>query len=286
MEATIQSVSDALLRFVSEAPEQKILGAKLGGLLRTACPTFSPSQFQSRNLRQFIRTYVPGIVEKGKSGPDYVYALSSSGEPYSSITDLSLVVNRAPQTTFEWKAFSNPSYPFVLTVNRLTGEFQTETQEAVPTEPWAILPKPSSDDHLQIARDFVQTLSEHTRTTLTETLAHPLWFRSFTAASRTSGVGSDWSSFRTSRLREMFDKAIEELGIPAVVKSGPTSSIPPRRGASRIMHNRRADVPSPSREMALRRLVQLVVAEMPISDLRNLVLPIGRVIDHIDELLK
>jgi hypothetical protein len=285
MQDTIQSVGELLLKFVSEAPGQQILGAKLGGLLRAEYPTFSPSQFQSRNLRQFIRTYVPDIVDRGRSGPDYCYGLASSVE--TSQCDSERTGATAPRTAFDWKAYSNPAYPFVLAANRMTGEYQTRSQDAVPSEPWVVLPKPTSDDHLHIAREFVQTLSEPMRTTLAEILAAPLWFTKFSAAAKRSGLGSSWASFRTSRLREKFDHSLITLGIPNVAEK-PVPAPLASRSYSNPSPNapfRRLDVKSPARETALRKLVQLVVADMAISDLRELALPIGKVMDHIDEIL-
>ena len=150
-----------------------------------------------------------------------------------------------------------------------------------------VVPKPTSEDHLQIARDFEQTLSEPTRTTLAAILGETVWFVNFSAAARNCGVGSNWASFRTSRLKELFDSSVAALGIPKIAEkpllaTSSRSQANPHTNAPFSLPNR-----SPlSREEALRRLVQLVVAEMPISDLRELALPIGKVIDHNDEFLK
>lgn len=286
MDSTIQSVAALLERFVTRTPGQLILGAQLGGLLRAECPNFSPSQFQARNLRQFIRTYVPEIVERGRSGPDYYYGLPSAEGVFPSALESRSISVKPPQPTFDWKAFSNPSYPFVLAANRSSGEFQTRTQNAVVAEPWVTVPKPTTDDHLQIARDFVQTLADPSRTALTEILARPIWYTSFSAAARQYGVGSSWASFRISRLREFLDRALVSLGIPRLTERPSATSLP-RAYANRLPTppNPRLDPPKSSRETALRKLVQLVVAEMPISDLRELALPIGKVMDHIDEIL-
>lgn len=289
MGTTIQPVVDLLLKFVTEAPGQRILGARLGMLLKTECPAFSPAQFQSRNLRQFIRTYAPGIVEQGKSGPDFFYALSGAAE--STLASSGFIepsVVRAPRTTFDWKAFSNPSYPFVLAANRETGEFQTRNQGAEIAEPWVTLPKPTSDDHLQIARDFVQTIPEPNRSILAEGLASPVWFTNFSTVVRQHGLGSSWATYRTSRLRELFDRSLTELGIPAAEGKAEASSPFVRYSSRSTGWARRVEAKAqftPSEE-ALRKLVQLVVAEMPISDLRELSLPVGRVFDHIGGILK
>lgn len=129
MSISIQSISDILVQGISAAPNQRILGARLGALLRTAYPGFSPADFQSRNLRQLIRTYVPAVEEKGRSGPDFIYglALGSSGQVSGHPSVPSRFPDNKPSpspTAFDWKAFSSPSYPFSLAANTETGEFQ------------------------------------------------------------------------------------------------------------------------------------------------------------------
>ncbi len=291
MENTLQSVSEFLLKSINDAPSQRILGAQLGGLLKSACPNFSPSEFQSRNLRQFIRTHVPAIEEKGRSGPDYIYGLASSADPQP--IEGGPALPRSPsasglRTSFDWKAFSNPSYPFVLAANRDTGAFQSQRPNARLSEPWVLLPKPTPEDHLQIARDFVQTLPEATREILGAVLADPIWYATFSTVAKSNGVGPEWASFRTLRLRETFDTSLAAAGIPGQramparpygVRSAMTS---PRA----VVTSSRLDKPSNSREQALRRLVGLVIADLPLGDLRELALPVGRVFDHIDEILK
>lgn len=290
LETTIQSVSELLLKLISDAPRQRILGAQLGGLLKTACPSFSPSEFQSRNLRQFIRAHIPAIEEKGRSGPDYIYGLASTDEArapggVSALSRPQFVPSL--RTSFDWKAFSNPSYPFVLAANRDTGEFQSLRPNTTLPDPWVILPKPTPTDHLEIAREFVQTLLEPTRGVLAEALTDPIWYASFSGVAKNHGVGSEWAMFRTSHLRKAFDKSIAAAGIPAKKVGLPTAeAVSPAMTSRSTTGASHLEASSLSREKALRRLVQLVIADLPIGDLRELALPIGRVFDHIDEILK
>lgn len=288
MEITSQSISESLIKFVSDAPGKVILGARLGGLIRAAHPTFSPSLFHSRNLRQFIHTHVPEIVERGRSGPDYFYGLASAGEGGTLSSFEALPFVPRSRTTFDWKVYSNPSNPFVVVANRFTGELQTRTRRTEVSEPWVEIQKPTSEDHLQIARDFLKAIPEPAQSTLSKILAEPLWYVNFSASARNCGIGSDWATFRTSHLRDLFNKSLAELGIPKTTERPwsrpayiPYPYSPPARVAPSIQN-----LQGSSREAAIRKLVQLVVAELPLSALRELALPIGKVIDHIDEILK
>ena len=290
LETTLQSVSEFLLKSVIDAPSQRILGAQLGALLKSAHPSFSSSDFQSRNLRQFIRTHLPAIEEKGRSGPDFIYGLTTSagselfksGAAHSGFPSVPTL-----RTSFDWKAFSNPSYPFVLLANRDTGEFQSRRPGADLPEPWVTLPKPTPNDHLEIARDFVQTLTGPTREVLDGVLASPIWYASFSAIAKSHGVGSEWASFRTSRLRKAFYAAITSAGVPArEARLAAYETTPPGVAPRSMVAGSHLDASGFSREKALRRLVELVIADLPLGDLRELALPIGRVFDHIDEILK
>jgi len=288
MEITPQSISESLIKFVSDAPGKVVLGARLGGLIRAAHPTFSPSLFHSRNLRQFIHTHVPEIIERGRSGPDYYYGLASNGEGVALPALSAPPFSSRSRTTFDWKVYSNPSNPFAVVANRLTGELEIRTQRSGLSEPWVEVPKPTSEDHLQIAREFVKTLPETAQPPLSSLLNDSLWYVSFSATARNCGVGSSWAAFRTSHLRNRFSTSLAELGIsktterpwskPAYI---PYPNSPPTREAPTVQN-----LQGSSREAAIRKLVQLVVAELPLNALLELALPIGKVIDHIDEILK
>jgi hypothetical protein len=292
MSISIQSISDILVQGISAAPNQRILGARLGALLRTAYPGFSPADFQSRNLRQLIRTYVPAVEEKGRSGPDFIYGLAlDSTRPVPGHPS---VLARLPDNqtspapaTFDWKAFSNPTYPFSLAANTETGEFQAIAGTEV-TPPWVPLPKPTSEDHHGIAKAFTETLSGEVRQPLERVLEDPKWFVTFSSAAKRLGVGTAWAVFRTSQLRDRFRASLSVLGIPPRINSALANR---RSAASLVAAGSSSSIPQSrytelSQEERLRRLVSLVIADLPISDLRALNLPVGAVFDHIDEITK
>jgi hypothetical protein len=156
--------------------------------------------------------------------------------------------------------------------------------------PWIVIRKPTTEEHLAIARAFVDSLHENLREPLNRVLSEPKWFLRFSPTARGFGLGAAWAAFRTARLKDIFENEMKSLGIPER-KPSPRVDIPdhsPVRSneAAAALSHRRESPRDDDKERALRRLVQLVISDLPISDLRALSLPVGRVFDHLDEVLK
>ena len=296
-ELEVKSVAEALLNIVDSAPGQTILGARLGALLKGECPTFTPFSFQCRNLRQFISVHVPLVEERGRSGPDYVYGPASKGgkrpHPQSAVLP-PLKLGSGMVSSFNWRAFTHPTYPFQLVVNRADGDYRVVPLGESIAEPWVSVPKTTPERHLEIAKAFAESMVDEICQSLNRVLTEPKWFINFSTVARRLGVGGQWSIFRTSRLKETFNEALTNLGIPEAPK---TSTIPK---ASATPISSQSDAPLLSGSLAtkrqgrtgtfgddlLRSLIQRVIADLPSSDLRAISLPVGRVLDSLSELQK
>ena len=116
-----------------------MLGVRLGASLRAYFPNFNPYAYQCRNLRQFIASYVPAVSEKGRSGADLVYGIADppirdaapipQGTLFPHLTEPEY--GRLPMSSYNWKAYSNPGHPFVVTANRETGMLQALPQGTI-----------------------------------------------------------------------------------------------------------------------------------------------------------
>lgn len=273
-DSSIQPIVSALLDIVSNSPTQRVLGARLGAMLKATSPDFNPALFGCRNLREFIRTRIPEIEERGRSGPDLLYGLASSPRPQQ----ISFPVPTAgtsfvppPTTAFNWRAFTNPSYPYLLAANAETGEFKVVALGIGLPAPWVPLAKPTPEDHLAIARAFLSTRDATEKTSLEALLAEPKWFIGFSAAAKRLGLANAWGSFRTAQLRARFEDALREANIPQ--KATPVSEGSPRALAAPT------EAIHPTTDAQLRDLVLRIVGEMSIEQLRELRLPVGRVFD-------
>jgi hypothetical protein len=214
MISPIQIAAEAISKIIATSPSQRVLGAKLGAQLRVADPGFTPVAFQCRNLRQFIKSHVPAIEEKGRSGPDFIYGPASVKAQPDPVNQSQVAFVTAPTTAFNWRAFSSPSYPFHLIANRDTGEFEASAIGAELVPPWIVIRKPTTEEHLAIARAFVDSLHENLREPLNRVLSEPKWFLRFSPTARGFGLGAAWAAFRTARLKDIFENEMKSLGIP------------------------------------------------------------------------
>ena len=80
----------------------------------------------------------------------------------------------------------------------------------------------------------------------------------------------------------MFEASLKELGISPNSQALPISGAVP----SALQLKSPVVAIASSTEISLRSLVELVIADMPLCDLRELRLPIGKVFDRIRELTR
>ncbi len=258
-----------------------MLGVHLGSALRGTFRDFQPFHYRCRNLREFIRVHVPAVAEKGRSGQDVIYTIVSAEKaenaakpPSSPTTPTS---DRLPtQGGYDWKAYSNPGYPFVIGANRHSGVLRTFPQGSVPPEPWVIIPKPTSEIHIEIAREFVSTLSEPCRANLEAVLRDPKWYVRFSATALRNGCSREWQAFRRDKLIERFESSLRELSISTTAGVLRHSPVPMKRLS---VHAMAEPAPPIGEEARFRDLVRKVILELPLDDLRSLKLPVGVVFD-------
>jgi len=198
-----QEISNKIIQLVREAQGGTMLGVRLGASLRVYFPTFNAYTYRCRNLRHFIRTYVPAVSEKGRSGADVLYTITDvttqnafpfvpQDSPTQAPGDPEYV--RLPTSTYNWKAYSNPAHPFVIAVNRETGALQVFPEDMALTEPLVVLPKPTAEFHSEIAREFTSNLPEPLRTSLAALLHDPKWYVRFSSVAMRNGVGTKMGS--------------------------------------------------------------------------------------------
>jgi hypothetical protein len=276
----LQDVSNRITELVSAAPNQTMLGVHLGSALRGTFRDFQPFHYRCRNLREFIRMHVPALAEKGRSGQDVIYTITAE-KAENAVQPQSAAVTPTTdglltQSGYDWKAYSNPGYPFLIGANRHSGMMRTFPQGTVPPEPWVIIPKPTSETHTEIAREFVSTLSEPCRTSLEAVLRDPKWYVRFSAAALRSGCSRQWQAFRRDKLIGLFNSSLRDLSIPTFPGAVRHTAMPVRKG---IAHATVAPAPPLSEEARLRDLVRQVISELPLHDLRSLRLPVGVVFD-------
>jgi hypothetical protein len=281
---TLQEVSSQIVNFIKSSPGQTCLGVHLGIFLKNTVLGFSPLHYQCRNLRQFIRVHVTDVSEVGRAGLDIRYGVGQTVTMPLGTTSAVIPPVRLPVVDFvslpvdppDWKAYANPGHPFSIAVNGETGEIETVPDSSTPSAPWVVIPKPSTEVHHGIATDFVSTLPFEAQPVFRRALTDPRWYVHFSGLAKQQGVAPQWAAFRRTRLIEAFNTSLRELGVsisPRALRGRGASSDVSLRVADRTFNRAQQD------EASFRELMQRVVAELPIGELRLLKLPVGVVFD-------
>lgn len=277
-------IGTEISRLVQTSPNGQILGSALAVLVKRFHPDFRAEDFGCRNLRDFIRMYSKGVFEIAKRGTDVLYsasllpAMSEGSTRAQEFRDMHAVPAHPPRPilpTQAWKTFTSPNEFYRLFANRASGEFRVLRRGDPPlSEPWVLVQSCLPSVHLQIARDFTENLSDEVaKIELAKVLGLESWWTHFFLAARRFGLEREWSAFRRRKLHAELDQQLKSLGVPLPVS--------PRRANSPA---KSFAVPPPVvDDMFLRRIASAVIGKLPSSDLREVWLPLGYVLDEIGE---
>ena len=284
----LTKITDKIVEIVGAAEGETMAGVRLGAALKTNFPSFAPAVYQCRNLRLFIKTHVPKVVEKTYTGVDVIYKLASPVPSEQDASQPSPIVAPAPDPApfiglpadpVTWKAYSNPAYPFMVIANRETGELKAVGEHETPREPWVSIPKLSPAVHNQIATDFVSSLSDGGRkTALTNMLAEPQWYVDFFATTRRLALNQQWGLFKRQQLIRNFAAALTERGV-TTAPAAPRHDFSPGRAA--FTTRKGVETKRHPDDAQLRELVSRLAFTLPIDELRSIRMPIGFVLDAV-----
>ncbi len=70
---SVQTIAQKAYDLVAQTPDKTMIGSRLGALLKLEFPDFSPLQFRTRNLRQFVKAHVPSLLERPNAGVDILF---------------------------------------------------------------------------------------------------------------------------------------------------------------------------------------------------------------------
>jgi hypothetical protein len=289
-----EEVASNISSLVESSRDQKITGAQLSVLIRHKLPDFLPERHGCRNLRDFIQRFVPGITQVDRSGADIVYGVHRSDTPKSNYTGISIASNSSvtpPEASGPrpdayirsevWRTFVTPSSPFKLYANGESGAVEVIPPRSEPLQsPWVQIPPCPAEVHRQIARDFIASLSdEPSRKALESTLTQSgLWWNSYFSVSQQLGLEWRWKQYRRRRIVTELESSLKEHGVPFTRMLAASST---RRPTSQPLPARSTASADLSEETMLRSLAIDVVRNMQISELRELKVPLGYVIDAL-----
>ncbi len=279
MSASVQEISKAIRDIVAEAGQ--VPGSRLSATLKERSPGWTPAEFGVRSLREFVAAHVPGVIVVGRTGMDVLYGLTGSEPPPAPSPGVAQVPTSDPDF---WRIWVSPNSPFALVVNRSGANIKAVRRGESPAPAGHVLLEPPGVDvHRGIARKFSETVPEDLRARLLAALEKSSdgWWQSWLRELRGSVHLGPWNTFRRSafedRLREQLSAAalsdpdIEH--VLATIRDHHLAVAPRKRRASHAVDVVNADADS------LRRIVLAAVARMSPSELRDLRLPLGIVLD-------
>jgi len=282
LDATV--IAADLSRLVQNSPQQKILGSALAVLLKRGYPDFRPEDYGCRNLREFVRRYVREVFEGGRKGSDVLYSAAllptmaeepARAQEFTKISEAPSFIRRSHVDPAVWKTFASPNAPYRIYANRETGELRVlQAQRIAPEGPWVQVSSCPAETHLQIAKEFLSGLAdEPAKAQLTKILDLDSWWDHFFFSARNFGVEKQWSAFRRRRLRDELVKQLQTLGVPLTASVRPAVPEPP----TGVIELQTAE----ENDSRLRAITSGIIRRMPVSDLREIWLPLGYVLDEL-----
>lgn len=268
-------VSEVVRRLVSDAGEA--VGAKLAMDLKAAVPDWSAANYGCRSLSDFVVTHVPGVVVAGRSGMDVVYrpaTAAASGERAGTADTLAL-----PGDT--WRTWVSPASPFALAVNAADGSTLVLKRTDEVPDGHVLVEPANAEDHRVIALDFLGHVPESAHELLRDIIESPeqRWWRHWLSEMEKLGQLSAWNSYRHDRLRRLLKTRLEAAGITEPVREAAAQAVAqgrlPRPGKARVRETRNM--------VGVRAIVASVIGRMSDEELRDLRLPVGLVLDVLDE---
>jgi hypothetical protein len=266
------NVRESLLEILRNAGPAGVAGSQVAARLRDDDPTFSPGRHGAASLRALIGTLVPEASEIGRSGTDVVYALGAATSPRRSSDNL-------------WRVWVSPRSPHVLAVDLQTGAVRMLTKGAAVGPSEARIEPASEAEHRQVAERFLAT----------ETAATPgldvalkkgeaSWWRDWILALRTDADAAQrWQQHRVKELQALLAARLratmkEDTATAALAH---ITSKPATTGRAAQASGRRVE--RRGTRSSLVALVQTVVARMYDDELRELKLPLGLVLEALDD---
>lgn len=269
----------------------KILGSQLGGLLNTALRPKSVREFGG--LRSFVQEELQNKVRldgQDTASPDLMFTIIGHGERIPIASTLAEVREVAGSEL--WKIFSNPNVPDKLSANP-SGSILRQPPYEELAEGYAPLVCPGREDYRLLAREFahLQT-TEEMRTALDETLNEDDFYKFFIAKLRTlrtptKNPSKEWEIFRAEFVAKKLLEGLQNCGVdisksteivtlarPVVTRHRPaTEQIVIKSSENETLPNIQSESAS------LRALLHKAIDLMTDSDLRELKIPVGVLIE-------
>ena len=290
------SAADAAAVLVSavERRNSPALGTELASTLRSVFPDVRWEDFGAVSLRDFIAKHALTLAEVGRQGGDLLYGprkLAPGGS--STAVPTSLKTRTASENV--WRSFSSPNSSRIVAiqVNSETGGWRLVESGTSDSGDWQTVVPLSGEEHLTIARDFVETVLEPSIRQMAATAVEgggAWWLRLREALRMSRDEELRYRRFRTAGIAAALRTRLESLGI-----SDSARDVAIRRAAPEFVHGDSVQAasrrPSPAAASAaasrlasaedVRSLAAALINVLPEEELRGIRVRLGDVLDAL-----
>lgn len=281
----MEDVSAGIAELVAEGHVQ---GSRLAQAVRARYPEWSPQDADVRNLKEFVEKHVDGVEVVARAGMDVVYGLEGTAEPGSSPgghTTSSGRESYSPRSVNLWRIWVSPNSPYAMAVDRTDGSISTTGRDETVGEGFFRLDPMDQARHRQVARDFLTELDGYDVSDLAAILdgAAEDWWQPWFRKLQSMGVDDRWRRARVGAFESLLDGSLAGQGLSAPVAERVKAAIVQDRFAQRTatQASTRSSAPVGLDQPPLAQIVVEAVQRMSVSDLRQLKLPVGIVLDVV-----
>ena len=265
-------ISAFILDAVRDRPIQ---GSQLAQLIRAQYPDWSAEVCGARNLRDYVERLVDGAGVVGRSGMDVVYGITSPG---GASTDSMPAETPATEVNL-WRIWVSPNSPYALSIDKASGVVSQVNRSAAATQEGALRLEPAPFKiHEAVARDFAARIHDERDISLPSTGGPDGWWFDWQKALKGLGLDASWHEHRSSSLETALETALAELGLSDEAKEMAFARIVEDRSIRRRSAASHASERTGSRT-DLEAIALAAIPKMSSSDLRELKIPLGIVLD-------
>jgi len=275
---SVEEIASAIRETLEMAPTRTVPGSVLRQVITAHFPGFAPSDYGSVKFSDFLRAHISTVRPVGRAGLDNVYGI---------VTDIAV-----PQTSIDsslsddmviWKTFTSPSSAYQLFGNPESGELIVlKPGVEKPQSPWLQIPLSTPAQHLEIAKTFISTRAPEHSDTLTPILSRSQWWIEFYENIKNLALAAKWTTFRRDHLLQLFQHSLKDHNISARAINFSWQNTHKSVRPSDLKVTATSQPVSGHSTDRLRRIALKLVGRMSSSEIRNLQVRLGDVLDALD----
>ncbi len=251
-------------------------GSQLAHMLRSQYPDWTPQQAGARNLRDFVERFVEGVTVIGRSGMDVIYGVvaqdgSSLHAPSAGDRgDVNL-----------WRIWVSPNSPYALAVDPGSGDVIDVPRSTSASEGHVRLEPAPQDAHQEIAQGFARRFEAQHDALVGRIGTSDGWWRDWQRVVRSLGLEPAWHEYRSAELEERLRSTLGVLGLSGEAFDRALGVIV--RDRSRRRSDSSSQQRAPTEHLDLQAILLDAIPKMDTSDLRQLKIPVGVLLDVIEQ---